>query len=135
MIRKSLISIVISCIPLAAMAQNWVKFSETPELEFYIDQSSIKKNGSTVTYWTMHNKKMAALLTNPSSSYSTKYRVTENCDSEESRITYYASYEKSMGQGKVIESQTWDGKLNPNIPGSIGYMVMQYVCNSKRSTK
>jgi len=68
--------------PAAGYAQNWAKVSETPELEFYIDQSSIKKNGSTVNYWTMHNKKLAALM-GDSNSFSTKYRVTQYCDTEE----------------------------------------------------
>lgn len=131
---RQLILIFIFILPTPSFAQNWEKFSETPEIAFYIDQSSIKRNGSTVTYWTMHNKKLAALVSD-SNTYSTKYRVTQYCDTEESKITYYASYEKSMGEGKVIESQNWDGKPTPNVPGSIGYIVMKYVCNSKRNTK
>ena len=132
---RLIILIFILIFPTAIYAQNWSKFSETPEVEFYVDLSSIKKNGSLVTYWSMYNKKITALMNNPSNSYSTKLRVTQNCEMEESKITYFASYEKSMGEGKVLESQNWDEKPQPNIPGSIGYIVMKYVCNSKGSTK
>jgi hypothetical protein len=132
---RLIVFIFILNFPTSIYAQNWSKFSETPEVEFYVDLSSIKKNGSLVTYWSMYNKKIAALMNNPSNSYSTKLRVTQNCELEESKITYFASYENSMGEGKITESQSWDGKPTPNIPGSIGYIVMKYVCNSNRNSK
>ena len=50
-------------------------------------------------------------------------------------MVYLASYEKPMGEGKVLESRSWDGPPTPNIPGSIGYMEMKYVCSSNRNQK
>lgn len=136
LLNKALIIFSLSLLPFMANAQTWIKVTETPEIELYIDKSSIKKNGSIVTYWTMHNKKMATLLAEPSSnSYSAKFKVAQNCETEEFRIMYFVSYEKFMGEGKVLESQTFDRKPEPNIPGSINYTIMKYVCNSNRNSK
>ena len=87
-----------------ANAQAWVKVNETPELEYYIDQSLIKRNGSMVTYWVMHNKKLATLINQSSSDYSTKYKVIQDCKNEESKMVYWVSYDKPMGEGKVVEA-------------------------------
>ncbi len=135
LLNKTLVIFALLLLPIMANAQTWVKIVETPELEYYIDRSSIKKNGSIVTYWTMHNKKLATLLTQTSSDYSTKYKVIQDCKNEESKMVYLASYEKPMGEGKVLESRSWDGPPTPNIPGSIGYMEMKYVCSSNRNPK
>ena len=135
LLNKVIIIFSLSLSPSMANAQTWVKVVEIPELEYYIDQSSIKRNGSMVTYWSMHNKKLATLLTQTSSDYSTKYKVIQDCKNEESKMLYLVSYDKPMGEGKALESRSWDGKPTPNIPGSIGYMEMKYVCNLNRNSK
>jgi hypothetical protein len=99
-----LIALVFLCLPLTVIAQGWVKVYETPEVEFYIDMSSIKRSGSTVTYWSMLSKTPASFYISQSKDMSTKYRVVQNCSSEEYRTTFYASYEKPMGEGKIIIS-------------------------------
>ena len=123
-----LIALIFLCLPPTAIAQSWVKVNETPEAEFYIEMSSLKRNGPTVTYWAMQNKKPISQLISPSKELSTKFRVIQNCSSEEYRITFYADYEKPMGEGKVINSNSLDVKPTPNIPGTSGYEDMKIVC-------
>ena len=135
LLNKTFMIIFVSFLSSMANAQNWVKFSESPEADFYIDESSIRRSGSIATYWGMHNRNLAGLVTQPTNAYSTKYKGMENCDTEESKPTYFVDYEKPMGEGKVLKTVSWDEKATPNIPGSIGYMVMKYVCNSKRNKK
>jgi hypothetical protein len=36
-----------------------------------------------------------------------------------------------MGEGKLIISESVDSKPRPNIPGSLGYAEMKYVCKKK----
>lgn len=123
-----LIALIFLCLSPAAIAQSWVKVNETPESEFYIEMSSIKRNGPIVTYWQMQNKKPISQLISPSQELSTKFRVIQNCSIEEYQITYYAEYEKSMGEGRVIKSNSLDNRPTPNIPGTLGYEDMKFVC-------
>lgn len=134
-LNKALIIFFLSPLPYVANAQTWVKIVDTPELEYYIDQSSIKRNGSIVTYWSMHNKKLATLINQSSNDYSTKYKLIQDCKNEESKMVYLVTYDKPMGDGKALESRSWDGKPTPNIPGSVGYVEMKYVCNSSKNSK
>lgn len=135
LLKKVLILFALSLLPFMANAQAWVKIVETPELEYYVDRSSIKRNGSIVTYWTMHNKKLVTLMTQTTSDYSTKYKLIQDCKKEESKMVYLVSYDKPMGEGKSLEARSWDGPPTPNVPGSIGYLEMKYVCSSNRNTK
>lgn len=132
--KKSIICFLF-LLPCIANAQVWEKIIETPERDIYIDKSSVKRNGSTVTYWSMHNKKLATLVNQSSSDYSSKYKVIQDCKNEESKMVYFATYDKPMGEGKVVESGNWDGKPTPTIPGSVGYIEMKYACNSNRNSK
>jgi hypothetical protein len=130
---KNFLATLILLMALPAYSQTWVKINESPEVEFYVDTSSIKRKQSVITYWSMHNKRLAGLVNSSDpNTKSTKYRINQYCADEEYQITYYATYDKPMGEGKILVSETVDMKPKPNIPGTFGFGEMKFICSISR---
>lgn len=112
--------------PLAESAPQWTEVARTESDRFYVDTTTVQRQGNVVSFWTheVHLKPEGEQL--PASS---KHHIT-SCVTGESTIRTIVDYD---AQGKLIA--TYDASKVPNInqisPGSVSYDVLKVLCKGR----
>jgi hypothetical protein len=127
----------------SAQAAEWVKITENSAKDsFFIDTSSIKKNGNAVTYWEYREfiEPNNPFLENPLEKekplYGVVIRWTADCGARTQRlrrVNAFTSNRELLQRFEYAESGTL---IQPN-KGSSSYEVLEAACNPKKleSTK
>ncbi len=122
----------------SAQAAEWVKITEnTAKDSFFIDTSSIKKNGNAVTYWEYREfiEPNNPFLENPLEKekplYGVVIRWTADCGARTQRlrrVNAFTSNRELLQRFEYAESGTL---IQPN-KGSSSYEVLEAACNPKK---
>lgn len=113
----------------SAMAE-WVEFIEDDEetLTFYVDPTTILKNGNNVKMWGLIDYKKAQELPFLPLYMSIKNQYEFNCKEEQTKVLYKSYHAKNKGRGKVIYSNNNPENWSPVSPDSIEKILWKFVC-------
>ena len=123
----------------AALAAEWVKVAEnTASDRFFVDQSSIQRQGSFVRYWEYrefpqpNNAFLEESVDQPV--YGVVINWSGDCTNSTQRLRQVTAYSKDR---KVIQRFSYgdQGILNQAQPGSSTNAVLNYVCAAKDASK
>ena len=120
---------MLAVISSSAMAE-WVKFIEDDEeaLTFYVDATTILKNGNNVKMWGLIDYKKAQELPFLPLYMSIKNQYEFNCKEEQTKVLYKSYHAKNKGRGKVIYSDNNPENWSPAPPDSIDKELLKFVC-------
>jgi hypothetical protein len=106
-----------------AWADNWVHVKETKDVVFYIDPSSISKDGHLRKAWELMNLKRRS----KSAVMSTRALFEYDCKMQKVRILSGVSYSKPMAEGEILSSfSTYDWQKV--TPGTDDVVTFKFVC-------
>ena len=108
-------------------AANWVLVGISDSgNEFFVDKSSLQRDGDSVTYWVKTNRKERSAQ----QILSTKVQQTINCRRREKIDRFFIGYDDINNRGRLIHS--FDTKSysewEPISPESMLWDIMQFVC-------
>jgi hypothetical protein len=107
---------------------NWKKLgSNISGNVFYIDTSSIKKNGSKVFYFSMNDYAKPSKFGDLSS----RVYMEVNCLNLDYRYLKDFYYQEPMGNGEPSTIFDEVGKWEVTAKGSIGEVIRKFACNYK----
>jgi len=109
----------------ASAGPNWVLVSEgTAGDKFYVDSSTIKRDGNLRRYWDYvdyASRTSTGLLSMRS------FEETD-CREERRRTIGFTSFSEAMLQGRILRTGRGDGSWDQIAPGTVAETVMRYVC-------
>jgi len=110
---------------LPTYAANWVSVTVSSiGDEFFVDKSSLQRDGDSVTFWAKDNYGERTTQ----GALSAKVQETVNCRRREKIMRYYINYDDKDNRGRVIVSGNPEDKWRPIPPGTVAWDVMQFVC-------
>lgn len=90
--------------------------------EYYIDKSSIKKQGLIITTW------IGQRFINPIGNiYSTKSQNQYDCYNEQSKILYVVTYSDKESKN-IVSNGNPNDVWTPLLPGSIEHNLLKTIC-------
>jgi hypothetical protein len=122
---KVLVLVISVFISSSALAQ-WSKFEESPEADFYINKSSIRKDGNLRKVWMLQDLKE---LDKVGGELSRRLRIEFDCKQERSRIVSSSSHTDQMAKGKLITNISEVDKWDDVPPMSVSDTLLKLVCN------
>ena len=124
--RKLLALAVSLCmVTLPSYGANWVYVEQSVNGDvFYIDKSSLQRDGDSVTFWTRINNKERTRLGDLSS----RIQETINCRTRESIMRYVMTYDDIYNRGRLTDSFNPMRKWEPIPPETILWEKMLFVC-------
>ncbi len=124
--KKAILALVLVAVSSGAWAQQWVEVSANESgTVFYVDPTTIKKNGNLRRYWTVHN------LAKADKDGDLSYRSLAEVDCKEERIR---DLQADYFRAPMASGQRSGGLSSPNewryvAPGTSGESVMKFVCS------
>lgn len=123
-IRLVIIFIISLLFVCNAYSENWILIDTQPNGDnTYIDPSTIKYNDGYRTAWTHVNVAKPKKSMKNMKNAKVKYKVF--CGKNKYTIEYIAAYD---AKGGVIHSG-YTRDINEAVPGSIGEVIYNFVCN------
>ena len=117
--------IILTIFPSTSFSEfNWKKVGEnTSGTVFYVDESSLKRMGNTIYFFSMmdYAKPVDGVL-------STKIYQEGNCSDYSFRYLKDFYYDQPMGNGSVVHQIDEVSKWTANIPGSLNEIVFDFLC-------
>lgn len=109
-----------------AWAGEWKKVAQSADhgYVYYIDDETIKKDGSYRRFWLLGDFKTKG----PLKELSEKSRYEVDCKEERSRFLTLLLYSGNMGTGQVVQIVDKPDNWSYIPPETSGSAVMQYVC-------
>lgn len=131
--KKLLLVFCLSSVAGVTQAQ-WRVVAETDFFTTSIDPSTIRKEGRFVRYWELTNYVEPRKSARGGLYLSTKLQVKLDCKEERSAIISSVGFSGKDGYGEIVYSEsvaaiqlTW----SPDVPGSAGAKVSDFVCHTK----
>ncbi|MEW5822005.1 MAG: surface-adhesin E family protein [Cyanobacteriota bacterium] len=119
--KKLLILVcLITLLPLAAFADDWMNISESNTDVYKVDTSSIRKHDAIVTYWVKH------IMVKNSIIEATETFQSVDCSKMDSYQIHVTSY--FIGN-KINKVDDQDGSINTIKPGSNQEKIVNFVCS------
>ena len=130
MMKRLLLGLMLLVTAGAASAE-WTVAGGNDQFVQYVDRATIRRNGNLVKMWVLSDLK--TVQTDAGDSYlSSKAQQEYDCKEEKSRTLAYASYDKTMGDGKVVTSNSnVRAEWEPNYPGSLGETQWKIACGKQ----
>jgi hypothetical protein len=124
MIRATFVVLLMS-VSLPALA-SWTAVITSNEGDiFYVDFTSIRKDGDTRTYWAMTNYKQRT----PYGDMSARKKEVMNCKNETRIILQFATFTQPNLGGAISTNFSPTGKLDHIAPRTTAESVMKAVCS------
>ena len=124
--KKKILMLMLAAMSTGAMAE-WVFVGDWEQYRFYVDPTTIRKNGNIVKMWTMTDSRIPS-VTNSKAYMSTKALEEYDCANETLRTLSLVDYEKSMGTGNVVYSTSYPSPSEPVVPGTVGERRWEIGC-------
>jgi len=123
---KTIIFIMLLCSSISANAQ-WVYYNETEDkkIRFYVDHSSIKRNGDISKMWTMQDY----VDVKKQGQRSIKFLLEFDCKNDSSRGAAFLAYSKQMGSGEILYQDYTIDAWRPYTPDSVNASLAKIACS------
>ena len=115
------------------VSAEWELLDSNDEMSFYIDQSTIRDQGTHTAMWAMVDYN-AEKKSDAGAYWSSKYLLLFNCRDRTTGMKMVVNYEEQMGLGKVLFSdslESYQVDFNDVIPGSLGEAQLEAACGKK----
>ncbi len=100
--KNIVLTVLMAAMSTGAMAE-WVEIGVNGKTTQYVDSSSIRAKGNTMTAWTLIDAKTPDRIDQDEPHLSTKVQEEYNCPEEQFRVLAVSTHSKNMGQGRVIK--------------------------------
>jgi hypothetical protein len=108
----------------------WVKIEEVETFNIYIDYDTIRHTGKLAKMWELYDFKTRQ--TDGGTPYlSSKGQREYDCEKEQSRTLAFHKFAGQMGLGEPVYSSPGRSDWAPVVPGSVGEMKWQILCEKK----
>jgi hypothetical protein len=97
----------------------------------YVNPDTIRRKVEMATMWVLFDYKTAETTVDNQSYLSTKGKDEYDCDGERGRTLTFTDFSDHMGNGKVVYSDSSEGKWQPVQPNSIGQTLWKVACSKK----
>lgn len=104
---------------------DWVEVSKTDAFVFYVDPSTIRKNGNFRKVWVIQDMKRRR----KDGEMSTRSLPEYDCKDELSRTLWMSSHSEHMAGGKVLVNSKGSEEWRPIPPGSVNDDIFKFVCD------
>jgi len=119
--KQMILAFVLVMLPVTTHAANWIKISENPGHDIYVDAETIEFGTNTMTFWVMDNFAKAKKIGNkPYLSSVSKHQADFKAHTD--HLLYISTYSEALQAGTLVESGKVD-LTEPVIPGTIGATV------------
>jgi hypothetical protein len=125
-----LLMLIVLLLSATSARAEWTQVSESDDLTFYVDFSTIRRSGNLVKVWQMVDFKTAQSALGRTF-LSSKSQGQFDCQEEQYRIVAVLFYSKNMGAGEVVHSASDPRKWAPVVPQSNGETLFKIVCDKK----
>jgi hypothetical protein len=128
------VTLVFILLVISSLAKaEWIKlFTAANGTTYYYEDSSIRKKSNKIRIWQMgdHNK---IQVVNGKKFLSNKTLNEYDCENEEDRLLHAIMFEKHLGQGEVIHSESYLNKdfVKSIAPTSVERSYFNIACNIK----
>ena len=117
--------IVLTFFTSSSVWANWVLVGETHEAKFFIDYSTIRKEGSLSKVWQMTNLNERG----SDGEMSVRTRNEYDCKEERRRIIDISTHTGVTAQGRTLLSDSSPGAWTYIAPKTINEMILKIICN------
>ena len=123
--RKTLLLSLLLLVTASAWAE-WVKVNETSKEKYYIDPSTIRKDGAMRKFWAIKDFKQF----NSSGWMSMRFRQEYDCKEERYRALSASSYAEPMAGGTAMFTNNFEkpDSWTDIPPGTDAAAIMKFVC-------
>jgi hypothetical protein len=109
----------------------WVALGEgDSETTVYVDPDTIRRKGDLVKVWELYDFKPIRTVVGDSY-FSSKAQIENDCAEERRRTLAFTWFSGNMGSGKVVFSESHEGRWAPVAPDTIGLMLWTFACGKK----
>jgi hypothetical protein len=103
----------------------WVELGDTEEMVYYVDPTTIRKNGQFAKAWVLHHEKVQGTWNYRSAKAHEEY----DCKEEATRMLYLVTFSGSMGNGRVVDNvPPTSSRWIPAMPRSAASIKLAFVC-------
>ena len=125
--KRLLLGLMMLVTATAASAE-WTLVGESPgAFDYYVDVSTIRRNGNLVKMWNLLNFKTMQNVAGIS--YASLMDLSEfDCGEEAARSLTYHNYSGNMRTGKIVYSNTYALRWEPIAPESVRSGMWKIAC-------
>jgi hypothetical protein len=106
----------------------WVALGDSDsETTVYVDPDTIRRKGDLVKMWELYDFKIIRTVAGDSY-FSSKAQIENDCAEERRRTLAFTWFSENMGSGKVVFSESYEGRWAPVVPDTIGLMLWTFAC-------
>lgn len=119
--------IILACLLATSAASafaEWTKVGESDEINFYIDFSTIRKDGGWRKVWVIHDLKQRY----KGGEMSARYRSEYDCKDERTRFVSFSSHSESMAGGETLYSDSSTDPWRAIPPNTTSEKILKIVC-------
>lgn len=120
--RILFVFLLTSSLPASAV---WVWVADASDTSYYIDPTTLKKQGPSRVVWELADYKEASQYGN----FSAISRLEYDCSAERKRLLTSAFYTGKMGTGSVIASNSKASEWDHHPPSSVGNVLLKLICD------
>jgi len=117
--------LVLALLVTGSAQADWMKLGDTPDVDFYIDLSTVRKEGSLRKVWEVQDLKQG----DKSGVLSRRIRKEYDCKQERVRILYISAHSGPMLQGDSLITNSDAGTWSDIPPGTASNHFLEVVCS------
>lgn len=132
-LSKKLLFVTLLVVSTQSFGQ-WTIYTNDDQKTIYIDTSTIRRDGSFIEFWDIHNYKFPSIEVDGSKVTSTKGKRRYDCKNELQRTLFFTMYEGEKGTGRVLGVQNYINEKpdwSPIIPDTPNMIILKRLCNKK----
>jgi hypothetical protein len=132
-LSKKLLFVTLLVVSTQSFGQ-WTIYTNDDQKTIYIDTSTIRRDGSFIEFWDIHNYKFPSIEVDGSKVTSTKGKRRYDCKNELQRTLFFTMYEGEKGTGRVLGVQNYINEKpdwSPIIPDTPNMIILKRLCSKK----
>lgn len=116
--------------PMAYAQVTIVARSNDGNESYYVERSSIRREGNVVKFWLFVDNRDPEVATNRKVYFSSKTYTFFNCYNSTYRFATLIAYSKNMWEGAVVvnDQSNPDPRWFQNVPGTSIAAIFRYIC-------
>jgi hypothetical protein len=109
-------------------AAEWVKVAESEFFIAYADPATIRRAGDMAKMWSLLDYKTPRLSVERRVYMSSRVQDEYDCKQERTRILSFSFRSRSMGRGKMVDSDFDAGKWRPVASDAVDESLWKFAC-------
>ena len=122
--------VLLAVLSSSALAE-WVPIIRSELAIYYVDATSIRRDGNKIKMLELVDYKKAKLAGNGKPYLSIKFQTEYDCRAEQYRILFFTSSSENMGAGDVVSSKNYTSEWLPTLTENIAEAMRKYGCGKR----